>query len=724
MLELAVILEFFLERYLEGFIILVLLLFNAILGFFEETQAQKTLAALQSKLAVNASVFRDHNWSIVSASILVPGDIVRITMGSVVPADIVLLEGQLLLDVSLLTGESVPKEVGTGESGYSGSLVRRGEALAKVMSTGVHTRFGKTIQLVKTAYVESSEQKAILQVVRNLTFVNGAIFFFVMGADHSIPVTEVLPLLLTILLASIPVALPATFTLAASFGARLLAGKGALLTRLSSLEEAATMDILCADKTGTLTKNELKLIAVVPFGKASGDDVLKMAAMASNDGGQDPVDLAICNEAARLNIHMDRSRLTQFVPFDPQTKTAKAIWTDESGEVISIEKGAVRAILNECAFSEDALIKAEKWQSEGFRVLAVSMEKLGLSSVEGLVVLTDPARDDSSKLIQELSLLGIRTVLVTGDAPKTALHLAREVGISGELYPRQTISENDSPGSYGVFAGVLPEDKFNLVKVFQKAGHIVGMCGDGANDAPALSQSQMGISVLTATDVAKSAAGIVLTRPGLEGIVETVLEGRRIFQRIQTYTLNSIVKKVVTVLFLAIGLLVTHHAVLTPLLMVIILLTGDFLTMSLSTDNVEGSKRPNVWNVQGLTITGGILSFIFLTFSTTILFLGVKAFHLSLGSIRSLAFLTLVIGNQATIYAIRERGPSGNSLPGRWLILSSVVDVLIALVLAHFGVLMKPLSNQIVFVVFLGAFLYMIILYRLKIVIFNRFLMQ
>ena len=724
MLELAVILEFFLERYLEGFIILVLLLFNTFLGFFEETQAQKTLAALQSKLAINASVFRDHSWHIESASILVPGDIVRITMGSVVPADVVLLEGQLLLDVSLLTGESVPKEVVTGDNGYSGSLVRRGEALAKVVSTGPHTRFGKTIQLVRTAYVESTEQKAILQVVRNLTFVNGGIFFFVMGVDHSIPVPEVLPLLLTILLASIPVALPATFTLAASFGARLLAGKGVLLTRLSSLEEAATMDILCADKTGTLTKNELKLIAVIPLGKTTGDDVLRMASLASNDGGQDPVDLAICNEAERLSLFPDRSRLIQFVPFDSQTKTARAICLDESGMAVVIEKGAVRAILHGRADSEDALIKAEKWQSEGFRVLAVSRERAGVASVEGLLVLTDPPRDDSAKLIQELSFMGIRTVLVTGDAPKTALHLANEVGISGEIYPLQTISESDSPESYGVFAGVLPEDKYHLVKAFQKAGHVVGMCGDGANDAPALSQSQMGISVMTATDVAKSAAGIVLTRPGLEGIVETVMEGRRIFQRIQTYTLNSIVKKVVTVLFLAIGLLVTHHAVLTPLLMVLILLTGDFLTMSLSTDNVEGSKQPNVWNVQGLTITGGILSFFFLIFATTILFLGVKVFQLSSESIRSLAFLTLVIGNQATIYAIRERGILGKSLPGRWLMLSSLIDVLIALILSHFGVLMEPLSNQVVFLVFLGAFLYWIILVRLKNLIFKRFLVE
>lgn len=724
MLETVVILEFSLGKYLEGSIILALLLFNAFLGFLEENQAHKTLSSLQEKLAVNASVFRDHQWHIESASILVPGDLVRITLGSVVPADVVLLDGQLLLDVSLLTGESVPKEVVAGENGYSGSLVRRGEALAKVVNTGLHTRFGKTIQLVKTAYVESDEQKAILQIVRNLAFVNGAIFFGVMVLDHSLPASEVLPLLLTVLLSSIPVALPATFTLAASFGARLLAGKGILLTRLSALEEAATMDVLCADKTGTLTKNELKIVAVVPFGKNLKDDVLKMAAMASNDGGQDPVDLAVCKEAARINLAPDRSRLIHFVPFDSQTKTARAAYLEESGVPVTVEKGAVSAILKNSASSSDVSVVAENWQGEGYRVLAVSHDVGGGAVIAGLIILTDPPREDSSELIRNLSSMGIRTVMLTGDAPKTAMHLAKEVGIVGELFPSESISENILPESYGVYAGVLPEDKFHLVKAFQKAGHVVGMCGDGANDAPALSQSQMGISVMSSTDIAKSAAGIVLTRPGLGGIIETVLEGRRIFHRIQTYTLNSIIKKVVTVLFIGIGLLVTHHAVLTPLLMVLILVIGDFLTMSLSTDNVEGSTHPNTWKVKALTIAGILLALFFLFFATSVLLVGVKVFHLDPNAIPSLAFLTLVIGNQATIYAIRDRGHFWNSQPGKWLLASSFLDIVVAVGLSHFGVLMSPLSDHLIGVVFLLTFCYLIVLDSLKKLIFKLCLVE
>ncbi len=719
MLEVAVILEFSLNKYLEASIILVLLFFNAFLGFFEESQAQKTLSGLQSKLAVNASVFRDHEWRIESASILVPGDIIRITMGSVVPADVVFLEGELLLDVSLLTGESVPKAVSAGENGYSGSLVRRGEALARVVNTGFNTRFGKTIGLVKTAYVESAEEKAILQVVRNLSFVNGAIFFVIMFFDHSIPASEVLPLLLIVLLASIPVALPATFTLAASFGARLLAEKGVLLTRLSSLEEAASMDILCADKTGTLTKNELSFVAVLPFEQNRPEDVLKMAAMASNEGGQDTVDLALRREAERQNLLPESSRLVHFVPFDSQTKTARATYLDQSGVEVTVEKGAVPAILKKNACSPDAVDLAEKWQGAGYRVLAVARSVAGEGSVAGLIVLTDPPREDSPKLIHELSTIGIRTVMVTGDSPRTALHLAKDVGIAGDLFPQSSISEEMAPGSYGVYAGVLPEDKFNLVKAFQRDGHVVGMCGDGVNDAPALRQSQIGISVMSGTDVAKSAAGIVLTRPGLEGILETVLEGRRIFQRIQTYTLNSIMKKVVTVLFLGIGLIITHHAILTPLLMVLILVAGDFLTMSLSTDNVAGSRYPNVWKVQSLTIAGILLALFFLLFATSVLLVGVNLFHLLPNDTPSLAFLTLVMGNQATIYAIREKGRFFESLPGKWLLASSVLDLSVAVGLVHYGILMAPLSDQLVGIVFLMTFCYLIILNIFKKVIFK-----
>ncbi len=723
MLEAATVFEFTLGKKLEGSIILALLVFNAVLGFLQSNQAQKTLSTLKSRLAPNASVFRDRLWTILPSADLVPGDMIRLNLGAIVPADVTLLQGMLLLDVSLLTGESVPKETGNGESAFAGSLVRRGEALARVVTTGSRTRFGKTLNLVRTAHVESSEQKAILMVVRNLTLLNGSIVacLLVIASLHSLSPSEILPLVLSVLLGSIPVALPATFTLAASFGARSLAATGVLLTRLSSLDEAATMDTLCVDKTGTLTKNELSVYVVVPSEGTTVEEVLTCAAYASVEGGQDPVDLAIGRETGAHGLVPDRTSMIRFVPFDPETKTAQATVRSASGERVSIEKGALDQVSKKASMAADFLAVGRKWQEKGFRVLAVSKGRDQEMQVVGLIVLTDPPRDDSRKMVEELRSLGIRVVMVTGDAPMTALHLAHEVGISGALFPQSVIPEEVSFETWGIYAGVLPEDKFQLVKAFQKKNHVVGMCGDGANDAPALRQAQMGIAVFTATDVAKSAAGIVLTQPGLAGIIDTVNEGRKIFQRIQTYTLSSVIKKIVTVLFLGLGLLLTNHVVLTPMLMVLFLVTGDFLTMAITTDSVTGASRPNVWRVGQLTATAVILGVIFLIYALLMLAIGYRVFHLGIGEIRTFSFVAIVVGTQATLYAIRERRAFFRSPPGKWLLIASAMDLLIAGTLSHEGILMAPLSFLPLGMVLGGGLLYLLILDAVKRYVFQMF---
>ena len=692
LLEAAIILELVLGKYVEAGIIAVLLTFNAALGFLQEGRAQATLAALRSRLALNASVRRDNAWITVRAVVLVPGDVVKLSLGCVVAADVRLTSGEVLLDQSMLTGESIPVEAGAGALTFAGALVRRGEAIAEVTATGSNTKFGRTAELVRTAHVESTQQKAVFRVVRNLAMCNGAITVILAWYAHmlGLPLSEIIPLVLTAVLASIPVALPATFTLAAAIGTRDLAKLGVLPTRLSAVDEAASIDVLCADKTGTLTLNELNVNATRPLPGFDQAHVLGFAALASSDGGQDPVDAAIRSAASRA-VCPGLPRLIKFLPFDPSTKMSEASAMDNGGVTLRIIKGAFRSVVGLAQASPAGAAMADQMEAQGARVLAVAVGTPGALKIVGLIGLSDSARPDSFALVAELRNLGVRTVMVTGDAPTTAAIVAHQVGLDGAVCPPGPIPIEVHPENFAVFAGVLPEGKFDLVKAFQKGGHTVGMCGDGANDAPALRQAHMGIAVSTATDVAKSAAGIVLTRPGLGGIVASVKEGRVTFQRILTYTLNSITKKIVQVLFLAVGLFVTGHAILTPMLMVIIMLTGDLLGMSLATDNVEPSPKPNEWRIGGLTIAGAFMGVSELVYCVGALMIARFRLGYGMDELRTLAFVAIVFGNQATTYTNRERGRFGSSRPSHWLVGSSLLDVAIASVLAIGGIAMTPI---------------------------------
>ncbi len=721
MLEAAIVLEVALGKYVEAAIIAALLAFNAGLGFFQEGRAQATLAALKSRLALNAAVRRDSTWRTVSAVDLVVGDVVKLSLGAVVAADVRLAEGSVLLDQSMLTGESIPIEGGPGLQTYAGALVRRGEAIAEVTATGTRTKFGRTAELVRTAHAESSQQKAVLQVVRNLAMFNGVLTMILVGYAHALKLSlgEIIPLVLTAVLASIPVALPATFTLAAALGARALARVGVLPTRLSAVDEAASIDVLCADKTGTLTRNELKVTAIRPMPGFDESHVLGMAALASSDGGQDPVDAAI-RSAASQAVASVLPKLSKFVPFDPATKMSEATAVNSSGIAIRAVKGAFAAVVKLTPPSSDASTIADQLEAQGFRVLAVAVGPPEAVKLAGIIALSDPPRTDSTALIAELRTLGVRVVMVTGDAPATAAIVARAVGLEGSACPPGPIPDGVRPDDFAVFAGVLPEGKYDLVKAFQKSGHTVGMCGDGANDAPALRQAQMGIAVSTATDVAKSAAGIVLTKPGLGGIVASVREGRVTFQRILTYALNSVTKKVVQVLFLAVGLVMTGHAILTPMLMVIIMLTGDLLGMSLTTDNVRPSPAPNSWRIGALTIAGVFMGVSELVFCTAVLAFAKFRLGLGIEALRALAFVVIVFGNQATTYTNRERRRMGSSRPSPWLIGSTVVDLLIASTLATCGIAMTPLPTFVVGGTLVAAAVFAFLLDFAKVPVFRR----
>jgi H+-transporting ATPase len=721
MLEAAIILQAVLHEYVEAAVVAGLLVFNAAIGLIQEGRAQATLAALKSRLALTASVRRDGAWSSVPATLLVPGDIVKLSLGGVVAADVTLVDGSILLDQSMLTGESVPIEAGASVQTYAGALVRRGEATAIVTATGARTKFGHTAELVRTAHVESTQQKTVVRVVRNLALFNGVVIVLMLAyarARH-MPMIEGIPLVLTAVLASIPVALPATFTLAAALGAKALARLGVLSTRLSAVDEAATLDVLCSDKTGTLTCNELTVTAVHPEPGFDEARLLAMAALASSEGGQDPVDTAI-RSAFGKGKPVTLPTRTKFVPFDPSTKMSEATAIDAGGGELRAVKGAFDAVIQLTQPSSTAAVTADGLEKKGFRVLAVAVGTPPTMRLAGILALSDPPRKDAAELIQELRGLGVRTVMVTGDAPATAAIVAKEVGLDGAICPPGPIPDGVRPESFAVFSGVLPEDKYHLVQAFQKGGHTVGMCGDGANDAPALRQAHMGIAVSTATDVAKSAAGIVLTKPGLAGVVDAVREGRITFQRILTYTLNSVTKKIVQVLFLAVGLLLTGQAILTPMLMVIIMITGDFLGMSLTTDNVRPSPTPSAWRVGHLTIAGAFMGITELAFCTAVLVMGKFRLGLRIEALRTLAFVLIVFGNQATTYTNRARRRLWSVRPSSWLLLSSAVDLLLASTMASLGIAMAPLPLGVVGATLGGAVVFTLLADLVKVPMFRR----
>jgi H+-transporting ATPase len=716
LLEAAFLIQLALGEYVEASVVGGLLVFNATLGFVQEGRASAALAALTARLAPTALVRRDGEWIRLPASELVPGDAIQLPLGALVPADAAIVSGSVMIDQSMLTGESVAVEANPGGRVYAGSLVQRGQAIGEVTATGSESYFGRTAELVRIARSPSTEQAAIFAATRNLAAVNGTIAVVIVACAYAaaLPTADLVRLALTALLATIPAALPVTFTLSAAFAAQMLARRGVLLTRLSAVHEAAAMDVLCADKTGTLTRNALVVAEVIAMPGFDRERVLGLAVLASSEADQDPVDAAIRAAAKHATDTGTTEKPVRFIPFDPTTKTAEAFIVDRDGNEVRITKGAFEAIAGFTETPAPARRLADDLAGRGNRVIAVAMGPSGSLRLAGLIALSDPPREDSAQFIGTLHDMGVRTVMVTGDSPVTAATIAREVGLSGAVCPPERFSDESSTDEFNVFARVVPEQKYQLVKAFQARGRVVGMCGDGTNDAPALRQAQMGIAVSSATDVAKAAAGMVMTEPGLAGIVFAVHEGRVGFQRLLTYTFNMLTKKVEIVLFLAIGLGLTGHAVMTPVLMVLMLLTNDFLAMSLTVDRASPSPSPSAWrmrNITGAAVTLGVCK---LTFSTAVLAFGEYRLALAPGELQTLAFVTLVFGAQGLLYVVRERGHLWSSKPSKWVVAASAADIVIISALALSGTLMAPLPWRILVGVLAAAAAFALILDQVK----------
>lgn len=725
MLELIIILSWFLHKHSDAYIVLGLLLFNAIVGFIQEHNAANAVEALKSKLQVNVKLIRDGVWKTMAARELVPGDIIRIRIGDFVPADVKILQGEISIDQSALTGESGGVEKKPEEVIYSGSIVIKGEATGIVTLTGVNTYYGKTIELVKTAKPKSHIDEIISKIVRWLFLIVGVLLAIalIMSYIRGINLLEILPLMLVILLGAIPVALSAMFTVSMALGSKELVKQGVLITRLNAPDDAASMDILCVDKTGTLTMNKLTVAKVKAAKDFTDDDVLLYSALASQEANHDSIDMAFINSAKQKNLLNDKFIQQSFIPFSPENRKTEAT-IKKDNEEFKVMKGAFDSIAEVCSLDEKAKTDWEAsidgFAKEGFKAIAVAKANMNdKPTFVGLTALHDPPRTDSEKLIHELENLGVAIKMLTGDALPIAAEIAKEVGIGSLIIQASELKKTEKDGvvellekNNGV-AGVYPEDKYDIVKALQAKGHIIGMTGDGVNDAPALKQAEVGIAVSNATDVAKGAASIVLTEEGLSNILSPVKVGRMMFERINTWVLNKIASTILKTCFVIFPFLLLGKYPISTSAMLILLFMNDFVIISLSTDNVKWSQKPVKWNISGLLKTGIVIGLLMAVEAFGLLYIGLHYFHLDADNevLSTFCFETLLFFALFSIFVVREKQHFWSSRSSKTLLFIVFADMIAGVALSTFGLLgfkAIPLTQTITVVIYIAVFSFVI----------------
>ena len=684
-LEAAIALEVFLGKFIEASIIAVLLAFSALVGETQELRAKKALGFLRSRLQVTARVSRDGNWRFLPARELVPGDQVHVRVGDIVPADCTILDGALEVDQSALTGESAAVTRSNGETIYSGSTVRRGEAIGTVTATGIHSYFGRTAELVRTARSPGHLEQLLFTVVRYLATIDAVLAVVLIGTAlwNRADLLPLIPFVVVLVIATIPVSMPASFTVANALEARMLAKEGVLVTGLSAIQEAATMEVLCVDKTGTLTQNRQTIAALVPFSGESENDVLFWAAAACDESTQNPLDLAILHELEYRSLR-PLSRM-KFIPFDPMTKRSEA-YVDREGQTFKVVLGSPLVVEQIADPRPEFKDHVEELSASGARVLAVAAGLGEHLTLRGLVALADTPREDAATLVKALQGLGIRVLMVTGDTPATARAVGREVGL-GDRIGDLDVSLKD-PLKYDGFANVYPEDKFRIVQALQSVCLVTGMTGDGINDAPALKQAEVGIAVSSASDVAKASAKVVLTDPGLQDIVKVVSSGRRVYRRMLTWTITKIARTVELAILLTVGYIATGIFVTPLFLIVLIVVLNDLVTITLGTDRAWVSPVPERWNVREIAKLSGILAAGWLALAFSILWVGLNVLKLPIPQIQTLMFVYLIYSAQATIYMTRVRDHFWSFAPSRFVVVVTVGDIVVVSALAFWGILM------------------------------------
>lgn len=739
MIEVAIILSAIIKHWEDFAIILALLLINAVVGFWQENKAENAIELLKKKLAIKARVLRDDKWQQISARELVPGDIVRVRPGEVIPGDIKLIDGDYLLaDESALTGESQPVEKHVNDIAYSGSLANKGEMNGLVVTTGMNTYFGKTAKLVQEAKAISHLQKAILQIgdyLIRLDIILVAIIFVLALYRHE-SVLETLQFILVLTIASIPVALPAVLSVTMAIGAIDLAKKDAIVSRLVAIEEMAGMDILCADKTGTITKNQLSIAEVKPFEGFKEDNVLLVATLASREEDQDPIDTAVIDKfktMKELVEKRDTYKVPEFKPFDPVIKRTEATVTDPNNKKYKVSKGAPQAIM-ELVKNKDVESKVNEivddFAKKGHRPLGVARtDEQGKWQYIGLLAISDSPREDSAEVIKTAQSMGVDVKMVTGDHIAIARNIAAQVHMGTNILTSSAFMDKpdneaeDAVEKADGFAEVFPEHKYRIVDLLQKKGHIVGMTGDGVNDAPALKKADAGIAVAGATDAAKSAAAIVLTKPGLSVIIDAIKTSHKIFKRMNSYATYRIAETIRVLIFLTLAIIIFNFYPLTAVMIVFLSLLNDLPIMTIAYDNTKPLKRPTGWEMHKVMTIAAVLGIIGVISSFSMFYVADRVMHLPRPTIQTLMFLKLAVAGHMTIYLTRvdeARHAWTPPYPAKILFGTAETTQLLATLLAVYGVFMNPLGWWLAGLVWVWAIVAFIITDFIKIYFHKR----
>ncbi len=707
LLELAMALSFALKHEVEGIIIFLLLTVNAIIGFMHSRGSQKAVELLKQRLAIKAKVLRNGSWITEDAGGIVPGDMLVVKLGDIVPADAKIVSGDLSIDEAALTGESLPVEKERADVVYSGSVVRRGEAKCVVVNTASNTYFGKTAELVKIAKPKSHQEEIMMAIVKYMMYLGIMASLAVAGYAlvMHMSVLPIMTFIVVFLMGAVPVALPAVMTIVQAATGMKLAEEGVLVTRLDSIEDAASISVLCLDKTGTITQNKLAVTDSIPFSGFTKEDVIRSAALASRSEGMDLIDLAIIDYAKSSNVTFNSHRQVDYTPFNPAIKRTEAV-VEAAGKKYRVVKGAAQVILSMCKdIDQQTSAEVDKeiagFSQKGYRTIAVAQSVDGdidNLKLTGLIPLADPPRPDSKKMIAEIRELGVKPLMLTGDSLAIAKEIAGQVGIGTNIIRLSDIkdlSEDEQAkrtASSDGFAEIYPEDKYKIVKLLQSKGYMVGMTGDGVNDAPALKQAEMGIAVSNSADVAKASASVVLTQPGVSVIVEAVKRSRETYQRMLTWVINKVTKVIQVVGLLTIGFFFMDKMILSLLGMSLLVFANDFVTMSLATDNVKHTVAPNNWNVRDITLASLVVGALLVVEGIIAVIAGKDIFHLGFLHLQTFVMLMLIFTSQFRVIIVRERKFFWNSVPGKALIASTAGATIAFVLLGVYGIIIPAIT--------------------------------